>query len=93
MRGGVVEKNSVSVFVMLAQAFAMISDHDDQCILVAAALFQISDEVGQRRIGIGDLAVVQMIFVSLRIRRRRLVGIVRIVEVNPDEMGARRDAP
>ena len=59
MSGGVVEKNSVGVFVMLAQSFAMISDHDDKRVVVAACLLQITDKSIQHGIGVGNLAVVQ----------------------------------
>ena len=59
---------------------------DAQCILVPANLFQVGDEGGQRGVGVGDFAVVQTILVGLGIGRRRFV-IVRIVEVDPDEMG------
>ena len=40
----VVKKNSVSVLVMLTQAFAMVSDHDDEGIVVPAGLFQIPNK-------------------------------------------------
>src|SRR5690349_9091573 len=52
--GGVVEKNSMRIFVVLAQALAMISDHDDQGIVVAASFLQVRNKVGQRRIGVSD---------------------------------------
>ena len=86
--GGVVQKNSVRVLVMLTQAFAMISDYDDERVFVPASLLQIPDKAAQGRIGVGDLAVVQTIFISLRVRRGRFVGIVRIVEVDPNKMRA-----
>ena len=86
MRGGIVEKNSVGFLVMLAQAFAMISDHDDKRVVIPARLFQIPNKSSQDGIGVSNLAVIQAIFVGLRIGRRRLVGIMGIVEMDPNEM-------
>src|ERR1700730_4521421 len=80
----------MGVLVMLAQPFAMISDHNDESIFVARAFLQIADKVSQRRIGIGYFAVIQTILVSLRVRRGRFVGIMRIIEMDPNEMGAGR---
>ena len=78
------------VFVVLAQAFAVISDHDDERALVSSRVLQIRDEVGERRIGVGDFAIVKMIFVSPRVRRGWLVGIMGIVQMHPNEMRSGR---
>ena len=74
------------VFMMLSQTFAVVTNHDDDRTAVFARPFQIRDEVRQRRIRICDFAIVQMIFVYLRIRQRWFVRIMGIVEVNPHEM-------
>src|SRR5580698_8609139 len=71
---------------MLAQAFAVIAgDHDDG-VVVDSGFFQEGDPVSDGGIGVGNFAVVEMVFVFLGERRRRFVGIVRIVEVNPDKV-------
>ena len=75
--------------MMLAQSFAMISNHDDNRVVVPARLFQIADKSSQDGIGIGNLAIVRTIFVGFRKRRRRLVGVVGIIKVQPDKMWAR----
>src|SRR2546423_7819585 len=46
-------------------------------------LFQIIQEMLQGRVGVGDLAIVGMVFIGLRIGRWRLVRIMWIVKVHP----------
>src|ERR1700678_482572 len=67
----------------------MIADYENDRILIETVFLEISDEVRQRGIRVSDLAIVKVPFISLRIRRRRLVRIVRIVEVHPQEVRAR----
>src|SRR5579859_3945254 len=50
---------------------------------------EICNEVREHGVGISDLAVVQTTLVALRIRGRRLVRIVGIVEMYPNKMRAR----
>src|SRR5580698_10514688 len=73
---------------MLSQAFTVIADDYDYRIPVAARLLQIRDELAKCRVSIGDLSVIQTIFVRLRIRGWGFVGIVRIIEMNPHTMWA-----
>ncbi len=82
----VVKKQAVSIFSVLAQAFAVIAGDDDDGVVVDAGFLQKCNPVGDRGIGVGNFAVVQMVFVFLRERRRRLVGIVRIEQVHPHEV-------
>src|ERR1700680_1653972 len=51
---------------------------------------QSSNEIPESRVSVGDLAVVQVTLVDLRVWRGRFVRIVRIVEVPPYEAGTRR---
>src|ERR1041384_1137783 len=88
--GGVIEKNSVSIFSVLAQSLAMIADYNHDGIVVPTSSFDKSEKFAESRISIGDFPVVQAIFVSLRIGRGRFVGIMRIVEMQPHEVRARR---
>src|SRR5260370_38244094 len=74
---------------MLDHSLTVVShDHDQSCV-VPTLFFQESKEVAQRRIRVGNLAIVEPILVDVSIRRRRLVRIVRIVEVHPHEMWTR----
>ncbi len=72
---------------MFTQTFAVVANDYDQGVFIAPGFLQVSDEVCQRRIGVGDFAVVQPIFVGLRIRGWWLVGIVRVVQMYPNKMG------
>src|SRR5258706_238573 len=61
----IVKKNTVGIFVMLAEPLAVISDHNDQRSVVPTLFFQVREKVAQSRIGVGNFAVVESIFVSL----------------------------
>src|SRR5205823_11795117 len=75
----IVEKNPVRVLTMLPQSFPVISDDDDQRSLIPVLLLQVVEEATQSRIREGNLSIVEVILVPLRIRRRGLVGIMRII--------------
>src|ERR1035438_5002237 len=76
----------MSFLSVLAQSFPMIASNNDDRVIVSARLFQIRNPVRQRRIGIRDFAIVQMISILLRKRGRRLVWIMRIVHMHPHKM-------
>ena len=57
--------------MMLTKTFAVVAYHHNQSVAIFAACFEIRNEAREGRICIGDFPVVQMIFVDLRIRRRR----------------------
>src|SRR5437879_13700246 len=90
MRCGIIEKDSVCVFMMLAEALAMVAYHYDHGIFVTPQLLQVRQKICECRIRIRDFAIVKMIFIGLRVGRRRLIGIMWVVEVKPDEMRAGR---
>ena len=82
----IVEKDAVSVLVMLAEPFSVISHHNNHCSLVPSLFLEVSKEVTQRRIRVRNFPVVEPALVSLSVRRRRLVRIMRVIKVQPDEM-------
>src|SRR6266850_1168629 len=86
----IVKKNTVGIFVVLAKSFAVISDHNDQRSVIPTLFFQIREKVAQSRIGVGNFAVVESIFVNGGVRRRRFVGIVGVVKMRPYEVRAIR---
>src|SRR6267154_5910211 len=90
MRGGIVKKNTVGIFVVLAQPLAMISDHNDQRSVIPTLFFEVREKVAESRIGVGNLSVVESIFVDVGVRRRRFVGIVGVVKMRPYEVRAIR---
>src|SRR5882762_6422012 len=86
----IVKKNTVSIFMVLAKPFAMISDHNDQRSVIPTLFFQVREKVAESRIGVGNLAVVESIFVNGGVRRGRFVGIVGVVKMCPHEVRAIR---
>src|ERR1019366_3426155 len=85
VEGGVVEKEPVGVFSVLAQAFAVVTNNNNDGVLVGAGLLESGDEVAERGVGVGDLAVVKVLRVLLRKGRGRLVRIVGIEKMDPHE--------
>src|SRR5579862_73795 len=85
----IVKKKAVGVFSVLTKAFAVIAGDDDDRIVIDARFFQEGNPVGHGRIGVCDLPVVKMVFVFFGKRRGRFVGIVRIIEMHPHEVGSR----
>src|SRR2546423_1639532 len=75
------------LLAMLAQPFAMIADHNNDRIRISSSPFEESDQIPQCRIGIGNLAIIR-ILVFLRVRRRRLVRIMRVEQMNPNKSRA-----
>src|SRR5277367_7161906 len=73
---------------MLAQSFTVIASDNHDRVIVDAGFFQESNPMGDRRIGIGDFTVIEMIFVFLREWRRRFVRIMRIVQMYPHKVWA-----
>src|SRR5712672_1899921 len=84
----IVKKNAVGIFMMIAKPLAVISDHNDQRSVVPTLFFQVREKVAQSRIGVGNLSVVESIFVDVGVRRRRFVGIVGVVKMCPNEVRA-----
>src|ERR1700687_1448720 len=84
MQRRVVKKQAVSFLSVLAEAFAVIAGDYDDGVVVDAGFFQKCNPAGDRGIGIGNLAVVQMVLVFFRERRRRFVRLVWIVPVDPN---------
>src|SRR5262249_35560786 len=70
---------------MFAQTFSVISYDHDHCSFIPSLLLEVSKEVAQRRIRVGNFSVVRPVFVKVRIRGRRLVWIMGIIEVHPNE--------
>src|SRR5712691_9978244 len=74
---------------MFAQSFSVISHHNNHCSLIPFLFLEVSEEPTQRRIRVGNFSVVEPVLVNVGKRRRRFVRIVRIVEVQPNEVRTR----
>src|SRR5580704_3955228 len=68
---------------MFAQPFAVIAGDNDDRVVVDAGFFQERNPVSNRRIGIGNFSIVEMVFVFLRERGRRFVRIVWVIQMYP----------
>src|SRR5579864_3723808 len=70
---------------MLTQSFSMIGHYGDQRTIVKAAQPQPVEKLADRRIDVGNLAIVGSRGVASLERLRRIIGIVSVVEMDPDE--------
>jgi hypothetical protein len=75
---GVIDENSMSVFAVLTKGFSVVAHHDKQRAVALPALVEPIGESVDLGIHEGNLAVI-----CLGILRRRSVGIVRIVKMQP----------
>ena len=90
MDGFIVEESAVGIFSVIAKRFAMVGHHGDQRVVEEAASAKLGQQLSYDGIGIGDLAVVGGRFVVGLVRFGRIVGVVRIVQVDPDEKWSAR---
>ena len=85
MEGGFVDEEPVHRLAVLVEPFAVVGGHDEQRVVAPPCLGEHRVEPAHQIVGPGHLAVVEPAGVARRVRFRRLVRIVRIVEVNPRE--------
>ena len=78
----VVEKQSVFLFLVIFQSFAVIGSDDDRRLGVPTARAQVREQLADDLVGIRDLAVV---FVRLRKPGRRRIRRMRLVDVEEQE--------
>src|SRR5215469_16633156 len=71
---------------MFAKTFPVISYDNYHGSFIPSLFLEVSKEVAQRRICVGNFSVVEPVFVKFRIRGRWLVRIMGIVEVHPNEV-------
>jgi hypothetical protein len=82
-----VEEHAVFRLSMLAEALAVVRQEHDQGLVVDALFLQQREEAPDDGIGRRDLAVVGPLLVAALERLRRLVGSVRLVEVEKGKHG------
>ena len=70
---------------VLAQALAVVGGHEEERVVPQAESAESVVEAPHELVGEGHLAVVQPCGVARRVGLGRLVGVVRIVEVQPEE--------
>jgi hypothetical protein len=79
-----VEEDAVLLFPMVAEAFAVVGDDEDEGAVVEPAVAQELQEVAHDRIGAGDLRVIRRPHAAA-VRLGRVVRRVWLVEVEKDE--------
>ena len=83
--GGVVDEVAVELLAVVAEALAVVRGQNHQRSIKICTLFQGFAEVADQGVGVGDLALVGAPAILRRKRLRRRVGIVRVVEVEPQK--------
>src|SRR6267378_4786832 len=83
MHGGVVDKETVRLFAMLSQTFAMVAAEHDHSVPINPFLFQKPEKPPDLLIRESDLAVVRLCRIFATVRLGRTIRKVGIVEMNP----------
>jgi hypothetical protein len=81
----VVGKIAVSGFPMLAQGFSVVSCQYDQRIFVEPLILDIIEQLAQRKINIGHLAVIGSVSILRFERLWRLITLMRVETMDPEE--------
>src|SRR5712691_1733718 len=63
----------------------MVSGQDNQCVLIEFLLSEESQHAAHLRISKSNLAIVGLCFVLLVVGSRRPVGVMRIIQMDPEE--------
>src|SRR5436309_7974425 len=93
VRCRVVEENAVRLLAAFAGPFAVVSYNDDSRRLVITMLLQERKKIRQRAVRIGDFPIIEAARIHTVIGRRRIVGIMRIIQMHPDKFPLPRAAP
>src|SRR6476660_6469891 len=88
MDRGVIKENAVSQFPMLTQRLAVVGCYDDERIVVQPLAPQIIQELAYDIVHVGDCSVIRLFGILAAERFRRIVGVVCIPEVKPQEKRA-----
>ena len=81
----VVQQVGVRQLVVLAHALAVVGRQHDQRAVVEAVALQPVEQRAEALVGVGDLAVVRPVREELVVGHRRVVRLVRVVVVDPQE--------
>src|SRR6185369_3986160 len=82
----VVQKYAMGFFAMLAKTLAVFANDDDDRVLIQSFLFQIRNEIGDDRVCVCNLSVIRSVLVGLPKGIRRLVRIVWVIQMYPNEV-------
>jgi hypothetical protein len=83
----IIQKHSVRALAVGAQRFAVIGHHRDHGFVIDAVLAQPFQQLAEAGVGVGDFSVVGLRRKTFLIGRRRVIGIMRVVQMNPEKEG------
>src|SRR5262249_42332346 len=81
----IVKEHAVTLFAMLSECLSVIGHDGDDRVLVQTAASQKRQELAHRRVRVSNLTVVRLGSITTLIGFRRIVRVVRVVNMNPDE--------
>src|SRR6185437_4657038 len=79
----IVEKDPMRIFAVLRQALAVVGQDSGDGVPGRVFLFDRVHEPAHLLVGVGDFSVVGPVLVFFFERRRRVIGHVRIVQMDP----------
>src|SRR6185369_2970869 len=85
VNSGVIQENTMRVLAMLAKRLTVIRHHGDKRFVIQALGAQRSKKTTQLRVHVGDLAVIRIGLIAAFERLRRIVRIMGVVKVYPQE--------
>ena len=80
-----VDEEAVTALAVLAEAFAVVGGHDEKRLALQTLALEGGVEAAHQLVGPGHLAVVEAAGVAGGIGLGRRVGVVGVVEVQPEE--------
>src|SRR5262249_23950512 len=73
------------LLTMLAERFAVIAQYCDRRTVVELSAFQPCNQASEFMVGVGNFSVIEMVAILRAIGLRRIIGAVRVVEMEPKE--------
>src|SRR4051794_25870318 len=85
MKGRIVDKEAMGLLPVFSESLPVISAEHNQGTVVCAPLLQIPEQASQLSIGECNFAIVRIGAVFLIERRWRVVGMMWVINMNPQE--------
>jgi hypothetical protein len=82
-----VEEDRVGGFSVLTEALAMVPDHADDGVVQEVVFIEVAQKLRDDRVRESDLCGVQIIGETPAKLRRRVIGLMGVVEVEPAKEG------
>ena len=89
VHGRIVDEETVLFFAVLSKGFAVIAEENDQRIVieVVGGMLEPGEEPTQLAVRVGDFALIGLLRILRAERFGRVIGAVRVVEMEPEENG------